>query len=227
MPPMPGIFVLVVAAVIAAIVFGVIQERKRREALRAWVQRHGLQFNPDHDHSFDERFAEFDCLRQGRNRYAYNIITGDWQGRALSAFDYHYETTSTDAKGRTQTHHHHFSAVMLRANLPLKPLIIRTEHLFDKLAGAFGFDDIDFESAEFSRRFHVKSPDRRWAYDVLHQRTMELLLDSPRFSIEFDRQHVIAWRSGRFSTADREAAIALIDGVLDALPDYVRKQQAV
>ena len=29
--------------------------------------------------------------------------------------------------------------------------------------------DVGFEWAEFSRAFHVKSPDKRWASDVLHQ----------------------------------------------------------
>ena len=48
--------------------------------------------------------------------------------------------------------------------------------VFDKVKGAFGFDDIDFESEEFSRRFWVQSSDKRFAYDVLHPRMMEFLL---------------------------------------------------
>ena len=40
----------------------------------------------------------------------------------------------------------------------------------------FGHDDIDFESAEFSRNFYVKSSDRKWAFDILHARAMEFLL---------------------------------------------------
>ncbi|MCZ6810529.1 MAG: hypothetical protein O7D97_00875, partial [Planctomycetota bacterium] len=68
-------------------------------------------------------------------------------------------------------------------------LLIRREGMFDKLAGAFGFDDIDFESAEFSKRFYVKSPDKRFAYDVIHPRMMEFLLggDPPTVDIEAGR----------------------------------------
>lgn len=219
------LFGIGVVVVIAIAIAGHAREKRRTDELIAWVTQHGLYFDPSRDSSFDERFTEFDCLRRGSDRYAYNIITGQWDGRDLIAFDYHYETHSTDSKGKRQTHHHHFSAVMLTANIPLKPLVIRSENLFDKLAGVFGFDDIDFESAEFSRRFCVKSPDRRWAYDVLHQRAMQFLLDSPRFSIEFDRTRVIAWRSGRFTIGDRVAALGVIDGLLDQLPDYVRQQQ--
>ncbi len=65
-------------------------------------------------------------------------------------------------------------------------LLIRREGLFDKLAGAFGFDDIDFESVEFSRRFHVKSPDKRFAYDVIHARMMEFLLAGEAAAIDIE-----------------------------------------
>lgn len=221
-----GVFLFFVAAVVG-IIFLVIhskkKEQQRNNALAAWCARHQFSLNPSRDHAFDEMFPEFACLRGGSNRYAYNIINGRWDGRDLIAFDYHYETHSTDSKGRSQTHHHHFSAVMLRTDLTLKPLVIRAENLFDKIAGVFGFDDIDFESAEFSRRFCVKSPDRRWAYDVLHPRAIQFLLDSPKFSIELDGRYVMAWRGGRFSVADREAALRVIDGLLDQLPAYVRE----
>jgi hypothetical protein len=64
-------------------------------------------------------------------------------------------------------------------------LFIRRENLFDKVAGFLGFDDIDFESAEFSDRFIVKSRDKRFAYDVLHPRMMEFLLDGAPPTVEF------------------------------------------
>jgi hypothetical protein len=54
---------------------------------------------------------------------------------------------------------------------------------------------------------------------------MHLLLDSPRFSIQFGDTHVIAHRSGRFRVADFEQAIVLLTGLLDLLPSYVAKHQ--
>ena len=48
------------------------------------------------------------------------------------------------------------------------------------------FDDIDFESDEFSRKFYVQSSDRKFAYDVLHPRMMEFLLQTtpPMIDVE-------------------------------------------
>ncbi len=212
-----ALIIVVGAAVIAIAAWF---SAKRRKELASWASGNGLAFRPRRDNGFDERYRAFGCLRRGYSRCAYNIAEGDWNGRQVTAFDYRYVTGS--GKNR-QTHH--FSAVVLRSNVALKALRIRSENIFDRVTEFFGLDDIDFESAEFSREFHVKSPDKRWAYDVLHQRTMEFLLSMPRFSIEFDDRHVIAWRNRRFNVETFESVIAVVEGVLDRLPGYVVRQQ--
>jgi len=83
----------------------------------------------------------------------------------------------TQQRESTSTTTYQFSYLIVHlpfASLP--DLLIRPEGMSDKLAGAFGFDDIDFESAEFSRRFYVRSSDKRFSYDVVHPRMMEFLL---------------------------------------------------
>ncbi len=219
------IFPAFLVLVIVLIVFGQKAEAERRKRLAGWAAGRGLRFSPANDPSFDERHPEFDCLRSGDNRYAYNIVHGPWGPRQLLAFDYHYETTSTDSKGRRSTTHHHFSAIILRSTVLLQPLVIRPEGFLDKIGGFLGFDDIDFESAEFSRRFYVKAPNRRWAYDVLHPQAMEFLLRMPPHRIEFDPLHVIVWRNERFEPPGFEGAIAIAAGLLDGLPDYLVRQQ--
>ena len=220
------IFALVAGVVIVLAIVGAIKQSQRRKELLAWAAAKGLHFSQEHIGGLDARFPAFSCLRQGDNRYAYNTISGDWNGRRLFGFDYHYATHSTDSKGRRRTHHHHFSAVILDSDLPLKPLFLRPEGFFDKVTEFFGADDIDFESAEFSRKFYVKAPDRRWAFDVIHQRTMEFLLARPQYSMQFDLGCVMAWTGGVFSVAQFANAADTIAGVLDRLPEYVKRQQA-
>ena len=55
-------------------------------------------------------------------------------------------------------------------------LFLRTEGLLDRIAGFIGFDDIDFESEEFSKRYFCKSDDRQFAYAVIHPQMMEWLM---------------------------------------------------
>ena len=221
---MARIIIIVFAVFIALAVLGGIQAAKRRKKLMEWAKSRGLSFIRQKARGFDTRFPCFTKLREGSNRYAYNIMEGDWSGRPITAFDYHYETHSTDSKGNRQTHHHHFSSVIIHSGLPLKPLFIRPESFLDRIAEFVGFDDIDFESAEFSRKFYVKSEDRRWAYDVIHARTMQFLLDMPQFTIEFDRHYVIAYHSSTFRANDFENAANVVNGILERFPDYLVKQ---
>ena len=65
-------------------------------------------------------------------------------------------------------------------------LIITREGVFSKIAQAFGYDDIDFESHEFSRRFCVRSKDKKFAYDVCNARMIEYLLANDDLNIEIE-----------------------------------------
>ncbi|MEX1229131.1 MAG: hypothetical protein WEB58_02750 [Planctomycetaceae bacterium] len=218
------IIIVVVVLLLVGGIFSHQQAKKRWEELSAWAASRGLVFHPDKDRGFDDDFSEFSHLRQGSSRYAYNIIEGRYNNFTFTAFDYHYETHSTDSKGRRQTHHHYFTAAIVEAGLPLKPLFIRSEGFFDKVTEFFGFDDIDFELAEFSREFHVKSPDRRWAFDVLHQESMEFLLASPRFTLDMQHGRVMAYRAGTFSIDEYEQALDVVIGLIERLPSSVVRE---
>jgi len=213
--------VLFFAAVVGIIVLFVhMFSLERRKKLSTYAKSKGLHFSPDKDKKIDARYSSFKCLRRGHSRYAYNIMRGKRDGRDLTAFDYHYVT----GHGKSRRVYN-FSALIIQSPLPLKPLYLRPENIFDKVTDFFGFDDIDFESAEFSRKFYVKSPEKRWAYHVIHQRMMAYLMESPRFHIQFDPEFIMAWRGKRFSEQDFDNAFALIQGILMRLPEYVKKQQ--
>ena len=216
----PLVVLLVILLVCAGIALAIYAAAKRRKLLAAWAQSKGLNFSPEKTHEMDCHFPDFECLHRGRNRHAFNIMTGQLEGREITAFDYRYTTGS--GKNR-QTHN--FSAVIVAAPLPLKPLYIRREGFLDKITEFFGADDIDFESAEFSRKFFVTSPDKKWAYDVIHQRMMEYLLAGPDCNIQFADNWIIAWQSFRFTPNDFLIALELIEGIVDRLPEYLVRQQ--
>lgn len=223
MPPVL-IIVIFVALVIVLSIVGYLQAKKRREALQAFARGAGLSFDPGREHGLEQRFPLHDCLRQGQDRYGLNVMEGTRGDRAVCAFDYHYVTYSTDSKGRRQRHTHWFSAVVLDSHLPLKHLAIRPEGFLDKVAEFVGIDDIDFELGEFSRRFYVKAPDRKWAFDVLHQKTMEFLLRYPKFTVEIAGSWVLVRKSGRLSPEEFSRALAVAEGILDRLPKYLLRE---
>lgn len=198
---------------------------KRRKELAEWGLKHGLAFHHVTDYEFESKYPGFSALQQGSNRYAYNLLTGTFKDRSFTGFDYHYETYTTNSKGERQTSNHYFSGVILGSDVPLKPLSIRPEGLFDKLAGLVGFDDINFESAEFSRKFHVSADDRKWAFDVLHARAIEYLLAREPMTIQFGAYQVLVTNSSTFVPEQFEKSADLCCGLLALLPQYVIDQQ--
>jgi hypothetical protein len=215
--------ILIVGLLVAGVIYAQVLARRRREALAAWARARGLSFSADKQRGVDDSFG-FSCLRQGDNRYAHNVMQGRYREFDVYAFDYHYETHSHDSKGRRQTHSHAFSAVIVTPSVPIKPLLIRAEGFFDKVGEFFGMDDIDFELAEFSRAFFVKSPDRRWAFDVLHQEAMEYLLEAPRHTIEFLDGNAMVQTGRVFDAEQFNAALALGVGLIERIPQSVMRE---
>lgn len=217
----PNLFVfLIFAVVIGVFILGAYLSAQRRKMLAAWAAAAGFSFDPGRNPMLESRYPFFQCLQLGYNRYAYNVMSGSIEGRDCLEFDYHYTTGS--GKSRED---HTMSAVILESKIPLRQLYIRPETFFDHIAEFIGFEDIHFESNEFSRRFHVHSPDRKWAFDVISQDTMQFLLDSPTFYIQFGPTSVIAYRTSVLSPPDFDAAANVIKGMYDRLPDYLVKQQ--
>ncbi len=216
------LFGLMLVVVVVAAIYSHQREKERTAALRQFAGARGLSFDEGKRRGYHSRYLEFDFFDRGSNRYAENLLAGEVRGFPIEAFDYHYETHSRDSKGRRQTHHHRFSVVILESPFPLRELTVRPEGIFDKLSAAFGWDDIDFESAEFSRRFHVKSPDRRWAYDVLHPRMMEFLLSCPDHELHLAGRRLAVRGRSRFEAHEFAPAIEMGTTLIEGIPGFAR-----
>ncbi len=183
--------IIVVALVIAGIYFSHLAAKKRREELNALAQQLDWTFDPLRHRSINGPAADLAIFTKGHSRRSYNTLSGALEIHNTScraqAGDYTYRETHGSGKNRRTTTYH-FSYLILDHPYPNLPaLIIRPEGIFDKMAGVFGFDDIDFESAEFSKRFYVKSSDKKFAYGVIDPRMMEFLLHTTPPMLEISR----------------------------------------
>ena len=200
--------------------YGIFTSKKRRRLRSRWVRANSLQFNRANVYDIDSRYVDIECLQQGKDRYACNVISGRINNRDILVFDYRYDVGVMHKKTVES-----IQAMIVPSPTPLKPLFIRPEGLIDKASQFFGAEDLNFESAEFSRKFAVAAPDRKWAYDVIHPRMMEHLLTTTRFSIQLAENAIIAWRANGFDGDDYQAAFELLDGILERLPNYLIREQ--
>jgi hypothetical protein len=224
----PVAIVAVIGLFIALVVISARQAKKRREDLARIAAGMNLRFDADDPFDIADRYSNFGVLATGHSRKAYNVVHGTRGPYKVKAFDYIYYTTetSTDAQGQTTTREvaHVLSAVLFDLGVALHPLFIRPENFFDKIAAAMGFDDIDFESAEFSRKFYVKSSDKKFAYGVITPQMMEYLLADGHWTLEIQAASLIAIPGHTLSPDDFSHAIAWVDGFLKLIPAYIWEQ---
>ena len=212
----PLIIVGVIAIIVVVLVLGYLSARKRREAMRAVAARLGLRFQPRKDRGLARHYRFLDKLRQGSNRYAFNILSGSYERHDMMLFDYHYQTGS----GKN-THHHYFSFFIMQLPMSFPELVIDKEGFFSKIAQAVGYDDIDFESHEFSRKFCVRSGDKKFAYDVCNVRMIEYLLSNTDMSIEIEDDVLAISFRRRLAPEQIEPNLNRLITVRSLIPDYL------
>ena len=204
-------------AIIAVLaVIGYISARKRREAMANLATKLGMSFAPNKNWDMARRYSFLDKLRVGSNRYAFNILSGNYQGYDVTIFDYHYRTGSGKS---AQDHYISFFILHLPVSFP--ELVIGPEGIFSKMAQALGYDDIDFESYEFSRKFCVRSRDKKFAYDVCNARMIEYLLSNTDLTIEIEGGALAISFNSQLSTEQIEPNLNRLVTVRSILPEYL------
>lgn len=225
------IFVVFGLLIGAGIYYSHMQAQKRRAELLALAEQLGWRFDPNDDHGHDSRFSQFAIFCNGHSQRAYNTLYGTLTLAGFSVDaqmgDFQYKQTSGSGKNRSTTTYT-LSYLIAGSPFPAAPdLLIRPEGVFDKVSAFFGFDDIDFESAEFSRAFHVSSSDKRFAYAVVHPRMMEFLLATRGPTLAHAQRYCCVHDGNRVWTPEEfRARLGWLEGFFEQWPGHVTDQYA-
>jgi hypothetical protein len=84
-----------------------------------------------------------------------------------------------------------------------------------------GYDDIDFESVEFSKAFTVRSKDKKFAYDICHPRMMDYMLNHPYITIEIEHDAFATCADGLFSPEAVERRLKVMLDLRKLFPRYL------
>jgi hypothetical protein len=156
-------------------------------------------------------------LKRGDDRYAFNVLRGAYHGQSLFVFDHHYCTGS--GKKRDD---HYGTVLMLVCREAFPLLTIQPQSLSERMVEAFGLgDEIQFESAEFSRQFCVRSVDKKFAYDVCHPRMMEYLLQNPGLRVDVQGPALLLAFEPQLAAAQIELNLQRLIEIRSLMPDYL------
>jgi len=171
--------VLAISFAVALLVAGLAwwAGHRRRQAFRAFARSHGLRYDVHDRLGLDQ--IPFRLFRKGDGRTISNVLSGPWRGEPMHAFDYRYYEEHTAPNGDTGRTTYRFTCVVLEVEAAFPHLAADREGFVSRVGSALGSRDIEFESEEFNRRFHVASVDRKFAYELLDARMMQWLLHLP------------------------------------------------
>lgn len=222
-----GIAAIVVIAIIAAIA-GFKMEQARRNALQALAESNGWKFDPSTRRGRPGDLALFDAFDRGRDREASNTIRGqveiDGMACAIQLGDFQYDERNGSGEDSTPTTYR-FSYAIITLPFSSPSMVIRREGMFDKFKAMFGFEDIDFESAEFSRKFHVSSEDKRFAYDLCDPRMIEYLLGAGLEKIEIAQGRICYVANNRWKPEQFSSELTRLEKFVEHIPRHVRATQ--
>ncbi|WP_350280340.1 hypothetical protein [Kribbella sp. HUAS MG21] len=205
--------------------FNYYRAKKRRELFAGFAAAQGWSYVPA-DNALAGQWAGTP-FRTGDNRRAKNVLTGAFNGHRMVAFDYSYQTHSTDSKGRRRTTTHHYGVVVLQLPGALPHLEVTHEGIFGgAVANAFGFRDLQFESDQFNRSFRVKADDERFGHAVVTPRMMELLLARGEIGWRLEGNSLVGWDKGAHDPNEVMNRLALLQQILENVPPYVWRDYA-
>lgn len=158
---------------------------------------------------------------QGHSRTVGNLLHGSDPRGDWALFEYQYTETSGSGEDRKSTTYP-FSVVVLSPPAVLPELDIRREGLGDRIAGFFGARDVQFESEEFNRAYHVTSSVPKFASDVVHPEMMEFLMAFEDFSVQIAGRHIVLAVPGTRDPVWYEGAMQTLGAFWDRVPQFVK-----
>ena len=216
---MPGpLIIFIICIFIAILVLTILQSSKRTREWQEFANAHHLAFSHSDINDLPEKYSNFDLFKDGNSKIADNLCYGNDKGLEIITCDYQY-TVGSEKRSQTDF----FNVLIVKTPLMFQPVLLRRENVVDKLGSAVGFEDINFESAEFSKTFYVKSSDKKFAFDIFHPRMMELFLSNQDIFFEARGSAFVMFQRGTQAISKMESLLTFAHQFMELIPGYLKK----
>ena len=217
MEPAVWIVIGVVVVVAVLIPIAVKQLKKANAQIDSWVQEHGWERVTDQQ--VEDRLARTwfnPANRQISRPWTMQVLRGRWEDRNAMSFMYGYKVPNDEPQ-------FHVVALTLPVTLPMVALAPRGGAT--RIYAPGPVPEIDLESAEFNRAWHVHGSDHRFVSDFLHPRLMARLLQDDAVvkgrELFISGNQLFTMRRGRTELDRIEPSLRLLAEVAALIPEHV------
>ena len=179
-----AIVVFTLAGLLGGLVLISLAAHRRKQAMEWLAEELELRYRPDRDPKMGRRFRFVEPLNRGENWYARHTFSGSYRGHRVIAGDFH-----CDVPGFFLVRHRACSLFLLLLPGAVPKLTIGGKESTFGSDRKLKYDDVNFESYEFSRRFRVRAADKKFAHDVCHAALIRYLLANDDLSVQLE--HVV------------------------------------
>jgi hypothetical protein len=168
--------------------------QRRTEALGAAAERMGWGFRETVPFKTIPDLDRFELFRQGHSKKLRNLLTSPPGEPRAVVFDYAYTTGA----GKSQATHHQTVFYATGERLALPVFSLRPEHFFHRVAGIFGYQDIDLERRPvFSRAFLLRGEDEAAVRTAFTDPVVDFFEQKTRVCAAGTAHELLYWLPGR------------------------------
>jgi hypothetical protein len=198
------IAVAVVTVFAGAIVLARRAASARAAALRSTAARLGWGFREEVPFTAVPDLDRFELFRSGGSRKLKNLMTSPAGDPRAVLFEYSYTTSSGKSR---QTHRQTVFYATCDA-LRLPAFSLRPENFLHRIAGAFGYQDIDLERRpEFSRMFLLRGADEVQVRAAFSDAVAEFFETRAGMCAAGEGRELLLWQPGRVAKTDELEAL--------------------
>ena len=164
----------------------------------------------------------------GVDRADIDVLTGVFQGRRCAHFVHRFTERRRSSGGpvdRELSVPREFQITSVELDATYPTIDILPEDVVALAAKLVGGMDVDFESAEFNRRWRVMGGEPLYVHDMITPRVMDRLVqdDARGMALRIEGRKLLTWRAGRSTSDELASTLAVLTSVAKVLPRHVER----
>lgn len=196
------VWIILGVAASLAIIYGIILYlgKKRAQALQALAPALSFTFTAKVDAKLIGELSEFHLFSQGYARRISNVLQGKFNLVPVTVMDYKYTT------GGGKSSHTWVQTVLVFESdkMQLPHFVLRPENLFDKIGSAFGYKDINFETAPvFSKKYLLRGENEATVRSTFNAGILQHYEQRPGLCTEADGKKLVYYHTSKVVPPDK------------------------